>query len=145
MPHYSYLILEMGKWGISIIFRIEKRRISKKDTWLVLTRKREMNRKWNCSNLGYLKKCIWPHVKNTSFTCFLGHFMIPRVLDFWILNREKLGARPSWKNSSLVSLLSFFNFLMRELRSKLDNFSRSKKFIRGDKKCWRRANRSSTK
>ena len=50
----------------------------KKSTWLSL--KREMNRKWNCSNLGHFKiKCIWPHVKNTSFTCFLGHFMIPRV------------------------------------------------------------------
>ena len=32
-----------------------------------------MNRKWNCSNLGHFKiKCIWPHVKNTSSTCFFG-------------------------------------------------------------------------
>ena len=51
----------------------------KKSTWLSL--KREMNRKWICSNFGHFKiKGMWPHVKNTSFTCFLGHVMIPRVL-----------------------------------------------------------------
>ena len=39
-----------------------------------------MSRKWKSSILGHFKiKCIWAHVKNTSFTCFLGHFMIPRV------------------------------------------------------------------
>ena len=66
MPHFS--VVKNGA------FR-------KIDTWLVL--KREMNRKWNCSNLGHFKiKCIWPHVKNTSFTCFLGQFMILRVIQF---------------------------------------------------------------
>ena len=79
MPHISLFQNEIGKMGHFKIFSYRKMgHFEKNDTWLVL--KREMNRKWNCSNLGHFKiKCIWPHVKNTSFTCFLGHFMIPRV------------------------------------------------------------------
>ena len=81
MPHFSFLILKMGKWGISKNSNIKNRGISKKNTWLVW----KMSRKWKSSILGHFKiKCMWPHVKNTSFTCFLGHFMIPRVVSFSI-------------------------------------------------------------
>ena len=48
-------------------------------TWSILKHKR--NRKWNYSILGHFKKlrnCY--HMTKSSFTCFLGHFMIPRVL-----------------------------------------------------------------
>ena len=47
-------------------------------TWSIL--KLKMNRKWNSSILGHfkkLRKCY--HMTKSSFTCFLGHFMIPRV------------------------------------------------------------------
>ena len=50
-----------------------------KSTWSIW--KREKNRKLICSILGYFRKnCICSHVKNTSFTGFLGHFMIPPVI-----------------------------------------------------------------
>ena len=47
-------------------------------TWSIL--KLKMNRKWNSSILGHfkkLRKCH--HMTKSSFTCFLGHSMIPRV------------------------------------------------------------------
>ena len=53
-----------------------------KSTWSIW--KREKNRKLICSILGHFRKnCICYHVKNTSFTCFLRHFMIPPVSFYW--------------------------------------------------------------
>ena len=51
-----------------------------------------MNRKWNSSILGHfkkLRKCY--HMTKSSFTCFLGHFMIPRVIEqnFGIISNAK--------------------------------------------------------
>ena len=53
---------------------------SENSTWSIL--KQKMNRKWNSSILGHfkkLRKCY--HMTKSSITCFLGHFMIPRVLS----------------------------------------------------------------
>ena len=70
--------------------------------------KLEMNRKWNCSNLGHFKiKCIWPDVKNTSFTCFLGHFMIPRVAEKIIKNPIEFG--PVEKRRKDLALYNAWN------------------------------------
>ena len=33
--------------------------------------------------MGHLKKYIWHQVKNISFVCFLGHFIIPPVPSSW--------------------------------------------------------------
>ena len=42
--------------------------------------KQKMNRKWTSSILGHFeKKCIFHHMINSSFTYFLGHFMLPPV------------------------------------------------------------------
>ena len=43
--------------------------------------KQKRNRNWNEA---FRKKCICHHVKNISFTCFLGHFIIPPVYSKWI-------------------------------------------------------------
>ena len=70
---------ENGKNGAFQEKRTEKSgAFREKSTWSIL--KREKNRKLICSILGHFRKnCICSHVKNTSFTCFLGHFMIPPV------------------------------------------------------------------
>ena len=45
--------------------------------------KQKMNRKWTSSILGHFeKKCICHHMINSSFTYFLGHFMLPPVETF---------------------------------------------------------------
>ena len=47
-------------------------------TWSILKLKR--NRKWNSSIFGHFKilsKCY--HMTKSSFTCFLGHFILPPV------------------------------------------------------------------
>ena len=47
-------------------------------TWSILKQKR--NRKWNYSIFGHFKiswKCY--HMTKSSFTCFLGHFILPPV------------------------------------------------------------------
>ena len=54
----------------------------------------KMNRNWNYSILGHFKnKCICHHVKNISFTCFLGHFIIPPVKCKRIFGVRKHGLR----------------------------------------------------
>ena len=70
-----------------------------------------MNRKWNSSILGHfkkLRKCY--HMTKSSSTCFLGHFMIPRVQPNFIytvprkiLTRQRLthfwNFEHNWKTS----------------------------------------------
>ena len=61
----------------------KNRAFQKKSTWWEFEQKRERN--WKCSNFGHFKKiCICHHVKNISFTCFSGHFIIP---PYNLLNR----------------------------------------------------------
>ena len=61
--------------------------IQKIYTWWDLERK--IVRNWNYPNVRGISKfsSICHHVKNISFTCFLGHFMIPPVFqyDCWFL------------------------------------------------------------
>ena len=66
MPHLSYLILKMGKSGAF-------RKISTGSIF-----KSKMNRKLNSSILRHFKKS-WKCVKKSSFTCFLGYLMVPRI------------------------------------------------------------------
>ena len=54
MPHFSYLILKMGKMGHFKIF--DHRKFRNFSTW---------------------SKCY--HMTKSSFTCFLGHFILPPV------------------------------------------------------------------
>ena len=56
-----------------------------------------------------------------------------KILD-WNLKSRKTGCTTKLEKISLVSLLNLKNFLMKELRSKLNYLSHSRKFIRGDKK-----------
>ena len=51
----------------------------------IRTKKRERN--WNCSNFRHFKKIgICHHVKNISFTCFSGHFIITPVNNFYLIS-----------------------------------------------------------
>ena len=58
-----------------------------------LARDQFLNRKFNSSILGHFKK-LWNcyHVKKSSFTCFLGHLMVPPYMYF--LNVERNGHEP---------------------------------------------------
>ena len=50
-------------------------------TWTIL--KLKLNRKWNSSILGHFKKLRrCHHMTKSSYTCFLGHFMIPHVKSY---------------------------------------------------------------
>jgi len=111
----------------------------RKNTWLIW--KREINRKWKSSILGHFKiKCIWPHVKNTSFTLFLGHFLVPRVyfnrilwftifcwLNFYSLlccrafdrfSFSRLATNPGW----YLSVNSGKSFILKMISVDFDRF-----------------------
>ena len=59
-------------------FSESDRNFQKICTWSIL--KQKMNRKLNSSILGHFEK-LWKcyHMKNPSFTCLLGHLMVPPV------------------------------------------------------------------
>ena len=66
---------------------------------------KKTERIWKCSNFGHFKKiCICHHVKNISFTCFSGHFIIPPVVvlsyydwqnNFYSVDLYQAGVQPS--------------------------------------------------
>ena len=86
--HFQFLPLFCSKSQHVSIFRVYKNgAIQKIYTWWDLERK--IVRNWNYPNVRGISKfsSICHHVKNISFTCFLGHFMIPPVFqyDCWFL------------------------------------------------------------
>ena len=88
MPHFSHFQNQIGKNGA----------FQKIKTWSIQNQKR--NRKWNSSILGYFKKLLkFYHMTKSSFTCFLGHFMIPRVkikrLLLWKIVRVSFKVLPA--------------------------------------------------
>ena len=77
-PIFPIWFLKWEKWGISTNSNIKNWAFQKISTWSIL--KLKMNRNWNFSILGHFKLSKCYHMTKSSFTCFLGHFMIPRVV-----------------------------------------------------------------
>ena len=98
-------------------YGIRKCSISRKSTWSDFEQPGDTY--WKCSILGHFKKkCICPHAKNISFTCFLGHFKEPPVneLELYRINvkifDDKFMFAYSADSEILLNIASIYIFIL---------------------------------